>query len=88
MSEAMTECTDYLVGKGIKTLLLTGMNTDQCVLATAFDAQMKGFDTIMLNDGCVTDSPAFAQQGCEYQFTHIWGFLSNCKALAEATANV
>ena len=88
MSETMTECTDYLVEKGIKTLLLTGMNTDQCVLATAFNAQMKGFDTIMLNDGCVTDSPAFAQQGCEYQFTHIWCFLSNCKALAEATANV
>ena len=88
MCEAMTECTDFLVKKGIRTLLFTGMNTDQCVLATAFNAQMKGFDTILLNDGCVTDSPAFAQQGCEYQFTHIWGFLSSCKALAEATAGL
>lgn len=88
MCEAMTECTDYLVNKGIRTLLFTGMNTDQCVLATTFNAQMKGFDTILLNDGCVTDSPAFAQQGCEYQFAHIWGFLSSCKALAEATAGL
>ena len=88
MCEPMTDCTDYLVSKGIRTLLFTGMNTDQCVLATAFNAQMKGFDTILLNDGCVTDSPAFAQQACEYQFTHIWGFLSSCKALAEVTATV
>lgn len=88
MCEAMTECTDYLIKKGIRTLLFTGMNTDQCVLATTFNAQMKGFDTILLNDGCVTDSPAFAQQGCEYQFAHIWGFLSSCKALAEATAGL
>ena len=85
MCEAMKECTGYLEGKGIRTLLFTGMNTDQCVLATAFNAQMKGFDTILLNDGCVTDSPAFAQQGCEYQFAHIWEFLSSCKALAKAT---
>lgn len=73
MCEAMTECTEYLSRKGIRTLLFTGMNTDQCVLSTTFNAQMKGFDTILLNDGCVTDSPAFAQQGCEYQFAKIWG---------------
>ena len=88
MCEAMTECTDYLVEKGIRTLPFTGLNTDQCVLATAFNAQMEGFDAILLNDGCVTDSPAFAQQGCEYQFAHIWEFLSSCKALAEATAEL
>ena len=86
MCEAMTDCTEYLRRKGIRSLLFTGMNTDQCVLATTFNAQMKGFDTILLNDGCVTDSPAFAQQACEYQFVKIWGFLSSCKALAKATS--
>ena len=60
------------------------MNTDQCVLSTAFDAQMQGFDTIMLSDGCVTHSPAFAQQGCEWQFVRVWGFLSSCVELGEA----
>ena len=88
MCEAMTDCTAYLNSKGIRTLLFTGMNTDQCVLSTMFNAQMKGFDTIILNDGCVTDSPAFAQQGCEYQFANIWGFLSSCKALARAVAGL
>ena len=51
MCEAMTECMDYLLSNGIGTLLFAGMNTDQCVLASAFDAQMKGFDTVLLNDG-------------------------------------
>ena len=88
MCEAMTDCTEYLKEKGIQSLLFAGMNTDQCVLATTFNAQMKGFDTILLNDGCVTDSPAFAQKACEYQFVNIWGFLSSCKALAEATAGI
>lgn len=88
MCEAMTGCTEYLIKKGIRTLLFTGMNTDQCVLATAFNAQMKGFDTILLNDGCVTDSPAFAQQACEYQYAKIWGFLSSCKGLSLATAHL
>ena len=86
MCETMTECTDYLISKGIRTLLFTGMSTDQCVMATAFNAQMKGFDTILLNDGCVTDSPALAQQVCEYHFAKIFGFLSSSKALAKATA--
>lgn len=65
------------------------MNTDQCVLATALSAEMKGFDTILLNDGCVvTDSKAFAQQGREYDSARAWGFLSSCKALAKATARL
>lgn len=88
MCEAMTDCTDYLVKNGIRTLLFTGMNTDQCVLATTFNAQMKGFDTILPNDRCVTDSPPFAPQGCVYQTAHIWGFLPSCKALAEAPAGL
>ena len=88
MCEAMTECTDYLTSKEIRTLLFAGMNTDQCVLTTVFSAQMKGFDTMLLNDGCVTDSQAFAQHGCEYNFARAWGFLSSCKALAKATGRL
>ncbi|KAI4212724.1 MAG: hypothetical protein LQ351_004616 [Letrouitia transgressa] len=86
MCEAMPDCTKYLASKSIRMLLFTGMNTDQCALATTFNAQMKGFDTILLNDGWVIDSPTFAQQCCKHQFTYIWGFLSSCKALAKAKA--
>ena len=47
---------------------------------------MKCFDAMSLNDGSVMHSPAFTQQVPQNQFTYINGFLSNCKALAEATA--
>lgn len=84
MCEAMTDCTEYLKKRGLRTLLFCGMNTDQCVLSTLFNAQMKGFDTIMLNDGCATDSPEFTQQSSEWQCCRDWGLLSSCKALAKA----
>ncbi len=51
MCEAMTECIDYLVSEWNRALLSPGMNTDQCVLATTFGTQMKGFDTSLPNDG-------------------------------------
>jgi nicotinamidase-related amidase len=88
MCEAMTDCTKYLQEKGLRTLLFCGMNTDQCVLSTLYDAQMKGFDCIMLNDGCTTDSPAFTQQSSEWQLCRDWGFLSSCKALEKATKSL
>jgi len=65
--ETMTECTEYLQRRRLRTLLFCGMNTDQCVLSTLYDAQTKGFDCIMLNDSCATDSPAFTQQCAEWQ---------------------
>lgn len=34
--EAMTDCTDYLKKRGLRTLLFGGMNTDQCVLSIHF----------------------------------------------------
>lgn len=40
------------------------MNTDKslmCAVGPFLNAQRKGLDSIMLNDGCVTDSPEFTQ---------------------------
>ncbi|KAF1954375.1 isochorismatase family protein [Byssothecium circinans] len=63
---------EYLRTNGIRTLLFSGINTDQ------------GFDTIMLKDACATDSPEYAQEAAEYKLCRNWGFLSSCKALAKA----
>lgn len=72
----------HLVTAGIRTLLFTGMNTDQCVMSTLQDAHHRGFDTIMLKDACATDSPDHAQRSAEFNCCVNWGFLSSCKALA------
>lgn len=44
----MTACTEYLEREGIRTLLFTGANIDQCVMGTLQDASLKGFDCIPL----------------------------------------
>lgn len=88
MSDVTTTCTDYLKREGIRTLLFTGMNTDQCVMSTLQDAHAKGFDTILLKDACATDSPGYAQESAEYNCCRNWGFLSTCTALSEAAISL
>lgn len=78
---------EYLKREGIRTLLFTGMNTDQCVISTLLDAQARCFDTIFLRDGCATNSPDYAQQSAEYNCRRPLGFLSSCKALAQAVSD-
>ncbi|KAI1313745.1 isochorismatase family protein [Xylaria venustula] len=75
---------EYLKKEGIRTLLFSGVNTDQCVGATLQDAHAQGFDTIMLKDGCGTDSLPYAKASYEFNCARAWGFLTSCKALAKA----
>lgn len=84
MCGTMTACTDFLQDNGFQTLLFGGVNSDQCVLATIQDANLKGFDTILLKDGCGTNSPDGAQSSTEYNCEKSWGFLITCEELAEA----
>lgn len=72
----------FLRGKGITTLLFAGVNTDQCVLATIQDASNKGFDTVLLRDGCGTTSPEYARQMVDFNCQKSWGFNSSCEALS------
>lgn len=78
------ELAQYLKKEGIRSLLFTGMNTDQCVMGTLQDAHSRGFDTILLRDACATSSPNYTQKSAEWNCSMPWGFLSSCKALATA----
>lgn len=60
-----TPCTEFLEKEAIRTLLFTGVNTDQCVGGSLQDAFTKGLDCILLSDGCGTTSPQYAQQCVE-----------------------
>jgi nicotinamidase-related amidase len=79
----VTMCTDFLEKQGIRTLLFAGVNTDQCVGASLQDAFSKGYDCIMLSDGCGTTSPDFAQDCVEYNGAKTWGFVLSCEDLAK-----
>ncbi|KAK8202139.1 hypothetical protein M8818_005665 [Zalaria obscura] len=76
-----TPCQEFLEKEGIKTLLFTGVNTDQCVSGTFTDSFSKGYDCIMLADGCATTSPEFAQQCIEFNAAKTWGFVVACEDL-------
>ena len=77
-------CKTFLRQKGIMTLLFTGVNTDQCVLASLQDACNQGWDTILLKDGCGTNSPDYAKKMVEHNCQKSWGFSSGCKALSDS----
>lgn len=47
-----TSLAAILAGKGIDTLLITGMSTSGCVRATALDALQHGFAPFVISDAC------------------------------------
>lgn len=53
-------------------------------MAILQDAFFKWFDTVMLKDGCGTNSPGYGQLSVEYNSLTSFGFLYSYKDLAEA----
>ena len=85
---ATSACQEYLEKAGIQTLLFAGVNTDQCVGGSLQDAFTKGWDCILLSDGCGTTSPGFAKECVEFNCARTWGFVSSCGDLKKATAKM
>jgi len=79
-----TELGDFLEAQGIRSLLFSGVNTDQCVGGTLQDAFSKGFDCVLLKDAAGTSSPGFAQEGIEYNAGMSWGFVTGCQEFDRA----
>ncbi|CAF1009468.1 unnamed protein product [Rotaria sordida] len=73
----------YLRDNKLITLFFAGVNTDQCVSGTLQDAFSKGFDCILLRDGCGTTSPPFAQQCIEYNCERVDGFIMTTEAFVK-----
>jgi nicotinamidase-related amidase len=85
---AKTACEEFLEKEGITTLLFAGVNTDQCVGGTLTDAFSKGFDCVLLGDGCGTTSPEYAQRCYEYNGAGTYGFVVSCEEFAKGVENM
>lgn len=83
-----TDCTRFLEKEGIKTLLFAGVNTDQCVVGTLQDAFAKGYDCLLLSDGCATTSPSHSQECVEFNTAQTMGFVLGCKDLEDGAAEM
>lgn len=68
---------------GITSLLFTGVNTDQCVSGSLEDAFSKGYDCILIKDGCGTTSPKAATDGIEFNCARTWGFVADCEGFKD-----
>ncbi len=78
---------------GVKTLLIGGVNMDQCVMTTLEDASFLGYDTILVEDCTATTSPQFCVEAVLYNVKLLFGFvtrsgdvLPGLGALGSATA--
>ncbi|KAI9172706.1 Peroxyureidoacrylate/ureidoacrylate amidohydrolase RutB [Paramyrothecium foliicola] len=76
-----TAIEDALHNRGIRTLLFSGVSTDQCVASSMQDAYTRGWDVLLLNDACGTSSPEFAVKSTEFNCGNGWGFVLTCQQL-------
>lgn len=69
---------------GVTTLLIAGVNLDQCVMTTLEDATFLGYDVILLEDCSATTSPAYCVQSVLYNVKLLFGFVAASPALLQA----
>ena len=79
-----TPLDNILRNLGKKTLLFTGVNTDQCVMTTLQNASFLGYDCILLRDCTATLSPEFCSQATFYNVETCFGFVTNSQAVLES----
>lgn len=72
---------------GRTTLFFTGVNADQCVMATLQDANFLGYDCVLVQDCTGTTSPEYCLQATLYNIKQCFGFVSHSQAILDAINN-
>ncbi len=76
-----TPLDSILRNLGRTTILFTGVNADQCVMATLQDANFLGYDCILVEDCTATTSPEYCWQATIYNVNQCFGFVTNSQAI-------
>ncbi|WP_353475027.1 cysteine hydrolase [Salipiger sp. H15] len=80
------EADAVLRNLGITTLLIGGVNMDQCVMTTLEDASFLGYDTILIEDATATTSPQYCVQAVLYNVKLLFGFVTGSQAVLDGLA--
>jgi len=73
---------------GIRTLIFTGVCTDQCVHHTLADANFLGYSCILLKDLVGTNSPDFVRDATFWQVKSSFGFIANSEDFAKSLEKI
>lgn len=79
-----TDLDSILRNLGVKTLLIGGVNLDQCVMTTLEDASFLGYDTILVADCSATTSPDYCVQATLYNVKLLFGFVTGSEQVIAA----
>ena len=81
-----TPLDSILRNLGTKSILFTGVNTDQCVLHSLTDANFLGYGCILVEDCCATTSPAFCTEATVWNVKKCFGFVTDSEKIVHALA--
>lgn len=79
-----THLDQILKNQGFKTLLFTGVNTDQCVTTTLEDACFRDYNVVLIKDATATSSPDYCKKAVVHNTRLCWGFVTDSERLAAA----
>lgn len=68
-----SEFKDLLASHGIRTLIVTGVLTESCVMGTVFDAVYEGFHVWLVKDGCGSMTPHMHRTGMLSMANRLYG---------------
>lgn len=72
----------------VDTLLLSGVNSDQCVYSTLVDAACLGYDVILVDDASATTSPDYCHQATVYNTRQCFGFTTDTDVVINALKGI
>ncbi len=72
-----TPLDSILRNLGIRTVLFSGVNTDQCVLHSLTDANFLGYGCVLVEDCCATTSPDFCTEATIWNVKKCFGFVTD-----------
>src|SRR3546814_17371085 len=79
-----TPLDSILSNLDIRTVLFSGVNTDQCVLHSLTDANFLGYGCVLVEDCCATSSPDFCTEATVWNVKKCFGFVTDSGKILKA----
>jgi len=79
-----TPLDSILRNLGVRTLLFSGVNIDQCVMCTLQDANFLGYGCVLVDDCSATTSPDYCTEATIFNVKKCFGFVTGSQQILAA----